>query len=98
MSVTMKCPRCATELHLISRPLLDAPGILRVVPHSCFRFLIAEHWENGEVTACWTSDDPGRTGPQGLARTHAQDADKGWAPPTGAGWTYRWKIDAEVFE
>ena len=95
MNATITCPRCMTDMHVISRPGLDAPGIYRVVPHACSRFLIAEHWENGVVTAYWTSEAPGKTGPHDLTRVHAQDADKGWAPPAGDAWTYRWQVDPE---
>ena len=92
MSATIPCPRCATEMRLISSPG-DGPGIFRIIPHACFRFLVAEYWESGVVAALWTSETPGRTGPDGLARQHGAEADRGWDLPPGRGWTYRWQID-----
>ena len=94
MTVTIRCPRCAVDVHLV----MDDPGIVQVVPHACYRFLVAEFWENGEITGVWTSEEPGRSGPKDLVRDHSQQADQGWKPPPGSGWTYRWRRTLRVDE
>ena len=96
MTVTLPCSRCATEIHLVGLPTADAALDVRVMPHSCYRFLVGECWHDGEMISCWTSDRPGRTGPDDLVLYHGKEADEGWHPPAGNGWTYRWQIDEAV--
>lgn len=94
MTVNIPCRRCGTQIHLVGRP--DGAQLnVHVLPHTCYRVLIAECWQNGEIIACWNSNNPGRTGPETLVYEHAKDADEGWEPPAGNGWTYRWQIDED---
>lgn len=96
MTATILCWRCGADIHLITEETETSVDV-RMVPHTCYRFMVAEHWENGEVTACWTSDIPGKTGPDDMVVEGRTKADEGWKlPANGSGWTYRWQIDAEV--
>ena len=94
MTATIPCFRCGTDIHLVTNDQETSLEV-QMVPHTCYRFIVAEHWENGEVTACWTSEIPGKTGPDDMVRGHEQAADEGWKPPAGGhGWTYRWQIES----
>lgn len=96
MTATIPCFRCGQQIHLV---VGEEPFEVRIVPHTCYRFMVAEFWESGEITACWTSEVPGRTGPDDMVRGHEEAADAGWTLPVGgSGWTYRWQIDAAQLE
>ena len=93
MTATILCWRCGADIHLVSNET-ETSFDVHMVPHVCYRYMIAECWKDGEVIACWTSDIPGKTGPDGMIREHIQAADEGWKPPAdGEGWTFRWQID-----
>ena len=95
MTVTIRCSRCAVDVHLV----MNDPGAVQVVPHACYRFLVAEFWENGEITGLWTSEEPGKSGPADLVQNHSHHADQGWhLPGLGSGWTYRWRRCLKVDE
>lgn len=91
------CPRCGTHIHLTTQFDPDMGTLnVRLVPHTCYRILVAECWEAGEVIAVWHSDHPGTTGPRDMVLVHGAEADRGWRPPAGDGWTYRWQLDEAV--
>ena len=96
MTTTILCKRCGTQIHVAAEPVGETLDV-RVLPHTCYRFLVGEFWMSGEVTSVWHSDEPGRTGPDTLVQNHAKDADEEWSLPAGEnGWTYRWQLDREA--
>lgn len=93
MTATIICFRCGSDIHLVNSET-ETSFDVRMVPHTCYRYMIAECWQDGQVIACWTSDSPGKTGPDDMIRDHMQAADEGWKPPADSdGWTYRWHVD-----
>lgn len=53
------------------------------------RYLIGEHYQDGQLTAVWNSEQPGVTGPHGFEATHRHQAQA--PPPDSAdGWRYFW--------
>ena len=65
MSATIACPRCGTDLPVVLQDADEGQAslIALVSDHECTRFLVAEYWEDSEITARWTSDVPQKTGP-----------------------------------
>lgn len=57
------------------------------------RYLIGEHWLDGELNATWTSEQPGVTGPLDFEATHSHQAQ---SPPPDItnGWRYFWSQPA----
>lgn len=97
---TVPCRRCGTQLYVVTEPEPVFHGIavvhVHVLPHTCYRILIAEYWEAGEVIATMHSDHPGVTGPYDLVLACGAEADRGWRPPASDGWTYRWQLDQQI--
>lgn len=93
--MTVVCPTCGQPAPTTAEDFTAAVAALLALrlTHTCTRYLIAEHWHNGELTSVWTSRRPGVTGPHSLVEHHAYQANDGWTPPrVEGGWTYRWAI------